>query len=147
MTARASFRHEHGDNPVRLTSDADVDQLVDNLLTEDFGNSVAAIYANGRLNAAGVPDHELLVGIDSEGGVGSLRYMGESATFSGTFYGSGQPSKRDEVFYYYMGHDRVFPADAELSIDAIRKALKEFVTSNGDRPTSIEWSDWPEGMA
>lgn len=147
MTARACFRHEHGDSPIHLSSEADVDRLVDSLLVEDFGNSVAAIYADGRLNPAGFPDHELLIGIDSEGGVGSLRYTGQSAPFSGTFYGLGRASKRDEVFYYYMGHDRGFPPDSELPVDAIRGALKEFLASNGERPTSIEWSNWPDGMA
>lgn len=139
-TIRAFFRHGHGDDPVRIASDAGVDQLVDDLLAEEFENSLATLYIEGRLNAAGVPDHELAVGINNEEGtVGGLRYMGGG----GTFYGLGQTSKREEVFYLYMGHDRGFPLDSELPIDTLRKALKEFVAS-GERPSSVEWRDWPE---
>jgi immunity protein Imm1 of predicted polymorphic toxin system len=143
-TAEAYFRHEHADAPVRISTEADVDQLIDDLLAEDYENSVATLYIDGRLNAAGVPDHELLVGVNNEEGkVGSLRYMGGP----GTFYGAGQTTDHDELVYYYTGHDREFPLDSELSIEAIRRAIKEFVVSGGERPESIEWQDWPEDIA
>jgi len=147
MTARAGFRREHAETPIELSVDADVDRLIDSMLADDFENSLATVYVNGRTNAAGVPSPELLMGIDSEGGVASLAYTGESPAFAGTFYALGETSQRDEVFYYYMGHDRGFPADSELPIDAVRVALKEFLASNGERPTSVEWRAWPADYA
>ena len=143
-TVEAYFRHEHGDDPIRISTEADVDRLIDDLLAEDYENSAATLYVDGRLNAAGVPDHELLVGVNNaDGDVGSLRYMGSP----GTFYGTGQTSKRDQLIYYYTGHDREFPLDSELRIEAIRKAIKEFLASGGERPASIEWQAWPDDIA
>lgn len=74
---KAYYKHEHGETPLRLQTPEDVDRLVGGLLTEDYSHSVAALYVEGRLNEAGVPDHELLVAINNEDGdVGALRYMG-----------------------------------------------------------------------
>ncbi|MFI5712683.1 Imm1 family immunity protein [Kribbella sp. NPDC051620] len=143
-TAEAYFRHEHDEQPVRISTEADVDRLVDDLLGEDYENSAATVYVGGRLNSAGVPDHELLIGIDNAGGIlGSLRYMNES----GTYYGAGQPSDHDELVYYYAGQDREFPADSQLPVEAIRAAVKEFVSKGGGRPTSVEWKPWPQDIA
>ncbi len=132
---KAYYKHEHGEQPLRLETAADVDQLIDGLLAEDYSNSVAALYAEGRLNAAGVPDHELLVAINNEDGdVGALRYMGGG----GTYYSQGEAGTDKEPTYYYTGSDREFPVGSELPIQQIRRAVGEFVT-RGQRPVSVEW--------
>ncbi|MEU4197673.1 Imm1 family immunity protein [Kribbella sp. NPDC026611] len=132
---KAYYKHEHGDQPQRLETAADVDQLIDGLLTEDYSNSVAALYVEGRLNAAGVPDHELLVAINNQDGdVGALRYMGGA----GTYYTKGVSHADTDPTYYYTGSGREFPADSELPIQQIRRAVQEFV-AGGQRPGSVAW--------
>ncbi|MEV6417349.1 Imm1 family immunity protein [Kribbella sp. NPDC051718] len=143
-TAEAYFRHEHDEQPVRISTEADVDRLIDDLLGEEYENSVATVYVDGRLNSAGVPDHELLIGIDNAGGIlGGLRYM----SASGTYYGAGQPADHDELVYYYAGQDREFPVDSQLPVDEIRAAVKEFLSGGGEPPPSVEWKPWPEDLA
>jgi hypothetical protein len=75
--------------------------------------------------------------------VGSLRYMG----VPGTFNGVGQTSQADELVYCYAGHDREFPLDSELPVETVRKVIKEFVASGGERPASIDWRPWPDDLA
>jgi hypothetical protein len=106
---KAYYTHEHGEQPLRLETPEDVDRLIDGLLAEDYGNSVAALYVEGRLNSAGVPDHELLVAVNNEDGDnGALRYMGDG----GTYFSQGQAGGDKEVTYYYTGSDREFPAES-----------------------------------
>jgi hypothetical protein len=136
---KAYFRKGHGDNPVLVSTDEDMDALIDQLLAEPFSNSIAAIYSLDRpLNAAGVPDHELYLAVNAKAGVGGLRYTGEHTWFS-----QGTPSSRDEVFYNYMGNDTDFPPDSEISIGLLRQAAKEFLHHNGDRPTCVQWQPDP----
>jgi hypothetical protein len=131
----AYFRHEHDDDPVILRNADDADRLVDALLAEPFDNSVATLYALSRpMLPSGVPDHEMLIGVNAEDGVGGLRYMG-----GGTWYAAGATSRHEEVYYRYTGHERDFPRDSEISIDLVRLAVKEFLATNGERPTVVGW--------
>jgi hypothetical protein len=140
---KAYYKHEHGEAPLRIQTPRDVDRLIDGLLAEDYSNSVAALYVEGRLNAAGVPDHELLVAINNEdGAVGALRYMGSG----GTYYSQGQAGSNKQATYYYTGSDREFPADSEIPIEQVRQALQEFLESGGQRPSSPQWSDRSEDL-
>ncbi|GAA0625661.1 hypothetical protein HPO96_35925 [Kribbella sandramycini] len=133
-TIRAYYKHEHDTQPLILETAADIDLLIDGLLSEDYDHSVAALYVEGRLNAAGVPDHELLVAVNNEDGdVGALRYMGDG----GTYYTHGPGNA--EVTYFYTGSDREFPADSEVSLTDVREAIKEFLAT-GTRPAGLEWT-------
>lgn len=78
--------------------------------------------------------------------MGSLRYAGKVDDAAGVWYAVGQKSQRDEVFYYYMGHDEGYPQDAEVSIEELRTAVKEFLDSGGERPSSPQWANWPEAV-
>lgn len=141
VSAEAYFTHEHDDDPVRLSTPGDVDRLVDELLAGSWENSVAALYVDGRLNAAGVPDHELLVAVDYKNkSVGALRYMGDE----GVHFTKGNTDGDDAVPYYYMGSDREFPRNSLLPLDQIRTAVKEFLAGGGDRPMGVEWRDWQD---
>ncbi|GAA1118300.1 hypothetical protein GCM10009630_15030 [Kribbella jejuensis] len=93
---KAYYKHVHGEAPLRLETPAHVDELVDGLLAEDYSHSVAALYVEGRVNAVGAPDHELLVAINNEDGdVGALRYMGGG----GTYYSLGEAGGDKEITY------------------------------------------------
>jgi hypothetical protein len=142
-TAKAYFKRGHGADPVVVTKADDVDQLIDALVAESWENCVAALYVDGRLNQAGVPDHELLVAVDYEDkAAGALRYMG-----GGTYFSKGNVEDDTSVLYYYMGSDREFPRGSVLLIADIRAAVKEFLQTGGDRPTSVEWREWPMNVS
>jgi hypothetical protein len=38
-----------------------------------------------------------------------------------------------------MGHVREVPANAEIPLADVRKAVHEFMNANGARPTCVEW--------
>lgn len=144
----AYYKHEHGDNPVVISTMDEVDALLDALLQEPLEeNSIAALYIRERTPlASGFPDHELRVAVNAEGKVGGLRYTGSDGTNDGTWYAKGAPSQRDDVWYCYMGHDEDYPTGSELPIEDIRTAAKEFLEGGGERPSSPTWRDWPEGL-
>ncbi len=144
-TVRAFYKHGHG--PTLLETAADVDALIDAVLAEPFGNSVIALYSTARpLMESGVPDHELRVALYAEAKVGGIRYAGDDGTQEASWYVPGQVSQREEVFYYYQGHDQGWPGDSEVSIEQVRQAVREFVDGAGARPQSFEWRKWPEGV-
>lgn len=138
-SAKVYYKHGHGKNPVIVRSDADIDALVDALLAESFFNSMATLcVAERAVNAAGFPGHEFGIAVDNESGLGGLWYSGNG----GSWFSLGVRSERDEVFYYYMGHDRGFPIDSEIPVDLVRQAAKEFLASGGERPTCVQWQPY-----
>ncbi|WP_433020587.1 Imm1 family immunity protein [Kribbella sp. CA-294648] len=137
---RGYFSFAHEDNPVWITTPQDVDRFIDGLLGEPFENSVAALYVDGRTNEKGFTDHELLVAVNGRDQVGGLRYLGDA----GSFYAVGERSRYEELTYYYMGSDRPFPQDSELSLELIRQGVKDFLASGGDRPSVGQWEVWPD---
>jgi hypothetical protein len=137
-SAEAYFKHGQDENPLILFGAEDVDRLLEDLLSGSWENSIAALYVVGRDNAAGVPDHELLVAVDLQGKpTGALRYMGGD----GTYFSDNQSGADGEVLYYYMGSDREFPVSSSIPLEVLRLAVKEFLASGGNRPASVEWQD------
>lgn len=142
-TARANHKRGHSTSPTQITSPQDIDALILGLSTDDGDNTIAGIYINERpTTAQGLPDHELRIAIDGDRKVGAIRYM----SGNNAWYAVGQKSDLDEVLYFYMGHDEQYPQDSELTIDEIRTATNEFLTSGGNRPTSPTWSEWPSNL-
>jgi len=130
-------RHRSG---VVLISGEDVDQMINEMLTTDWDDSVAALYLHDRpLNPAGVPDHEMLVAVNHEDKVGSLQYFGPDHDHAATSLGAGLSD--DELSYQYMGNERVFPARSEIPLPVIVSAVKEFMAT-GVRPTCVEWQPY-----
>ncbi|MFC0622790.1 Imm1 family immunity protein [Kribbella deserti] len=143
---KAYYKHGHGDSPVRVTTDREVDELIDAVLGESFEYTIAALYHEGRsLTAHGHPDHELRVGLDADRQVGSLRYSGSVDGDDGFWYAASGAATNDVVVYEYMGNPMHFPLDSELPIEAVRVAVKELLVT-GDRPTSVTWVRWPEDL-
>jgi Immunity protein Imm1 len=142
-TVNAYYKHEHGDQPVMITTSEDVDALVDALLQERLeDNSVAALYVQERPRLeSGYPDHELRIAVNADTKVGGLRYAGSDGTSDGVWYARGKQSTRDEVWYCYMGNDEEFPRDSEISLDELRTGAKEFLESGGKRPQSVRWRE------
>lgn len=133
--AEAYYRREHADDRPKLHSEEDVDALIEDLLTGPAYHNMAELHSLDRpLLPSGFPDHELLVGVDAQLQVGVLEFMDD-----GNFVTLGPPSDRGEVSYYIAGNPTEFPNRSEVSIDLIRRAVKEFLTSGGKRPTCVEW--------
>jgi hypothetical protein len=142
-TARANHKRGQANSPAQITGPQDIDALILELSTDDGDNTIAGIYINERpVTPQGLPDHELRIAIDGERKVGAVRYM----SGNNAWYAVGQKSDLDEVLYFYMGHDEQYPQDSEITIDEIRTATNEFLTSGGDRPTSPTWSEWPSNL-
>ncbi|MER6452745.1 Imm1 family immunity protein [Streptomyces sp900105245] len=134
---QAYYRHEHGDNPVVLQGPADVDTLIDDLLASDPSENMAALHSLERpLMPAGVPDHELLVGADGHLQIGVLGFMDD-----GNFVSFNPAKDRGETSYAIMGSATEFPSASEIPIALVRKAVKEFMSSGGKRPTCVEWQE------
>ncbi|WP_434451790.1 Imm1 family immunity protein [Lentzea sp. E54] len=48
-------------------------------------------------------------------------------------------SAPENRLYYYMSSDREFPMTAEYPVDIVWQACKEYMMSDGERPTVVEW--------
>lgn len=135
----AYYREEHGRNPVILTTAEDVDALIEALRTGPPGYDMADLYSMDRpLLSDGQPDHQVRVGINGSLGVGAISF-GDVET--GILVSLGPPGSRKGVFYDMMGHRSEFPDYSEVPIDLVRRAVKEFLTSGGQRPTCIQWQE------
>ncbi|MDX2972599.1 Imm1 family immunity protein [Kribbella solani] len=140
---RAFFKQDQEPSPWVLQTPVDVDTLIDAVLSEPPTNSVITLYVAERPKTEhDMPDHELRVAINQESKVGGVRYSGPHDGGAGVWYAAGALSERDEVFYYYMGHDEGWPQDSEVSLDTIRAAVKSLLLSGG-RMTDIQWREWP----
>ncbi|MER6297692.1 Imm1 family immunity protein [Streptomyces althioticus] len=132
---QAYYRSEHGDNPVLIQTPGDVDALIDALLASQPSENLAALHSLERpLMPAGVPDHELLVGVDGKDQVGVLAFMDD-----GNFVSFNPSNKRGEASYFIMGNLTEFPSESEIPIASVRQAVKQFLSSGGQRPDCIEW--------
>ena len=136
----AYYRDEHGDNPIILRTAADVDALIDSLLEQTWENETAALFHRDHpVNEHGLPDHEFYVAVDAESQTGSLRYGGRWQGEGGTWLSKGDSGKIGTVLHFYMGHDNDWPADSEIPLDAVRAAVKQFLATTGQRPTTVRW--------
>ncbi|WP_443049937.1 Imm1 family immunity protein [Streptomyces sp. NBC_00287] len=134
---QAYYRNEHGDDPILLQSPSDVDALIDDLLLIDPSRNLAALHSMERpLMPAGVPDHELLVGVDGEAQVGVLAFMDD-----GNWVSFDPSTSRGEVSYFIMGNITEFPSHSEIPLPFVRQAVKEFLSSGGQRPTCTQWQE------
>ncbi|TDO51496.1 immunity protein Imm1 of predicted polymorphic toxin system [Kribbella sp. VKM Ac-2527] len=97
-----------------LRTEADVDQLVDALLTESCDHTMAALYLAERPTTdQGYPDHDFRVGINAKRKVGGLKFAGTSDGTTGVWYAMTDRPQAADVFYEYAGHPEDFPSDSE----------------------------------
>ncbi|MET9987663.1 Imm1 family immunity protein [Streptomyces rochei] len=135
--AEAFYREEHLSGREVVGID-DVDNVIDALLAGSDSENMAELHSLQRPNlVSGFPDHEFLVGVSREYQVGVVAYMDGA----GNFVSLGDSATQGSVGYYLVGHEREFPERSEISIDLVRRAVKEFVASSGQRPTCIRWQE------
>jgi hypothetical protein len=136
---KAYYRDEHGHDPAILSTAEDVDALIEALRTGPPGYDMADLFPLSRpLLSDGVPDRQLRVGIKGDLGVGAISFMDVE---TGILASLGPPGSRKGVFYDLMGHRSEFPDHSEVPIYLVRRALKEFLASGGERPTCIQWQE------
>ncbi|MFC6093298.1 Imm1 family immunity protein [Saccharothrix lopnurensis] len=131
------YLYEHGDTPVTVSTVDEVDDLVDRVRAESppAAPILMDVHLSGDPYAQGLD-----VGIAVDHGV--IRYSGREWPRGVVSAGEG-PVDGESRSYFYMGHGREFPSNSEVSIDVIRQAVKEFLKSNGARPTCVQWQDAP----
>ncbi|MDQ0989392.1 Imm1 family immunity protein [Streptomyces sp. V3I7] len=134
---QAYYRREHGDNPVLLQNPSDVDALIDALLASRSSENLAALHSLDRsLVPAGVPDHELLIGADGDRQVGVLGFMDDA-----NFVSLGPSKGEGDISYSIMGNVTEFPISSEIPIALVRQAVKEFLSTGGQRPVCVQWQE------
>ncbi|MBS2545480.1 hypothetical protein KGQ19_01220 [Catenulispora sp. NL8] len=131
------FLNEHAGNRV-LIEDADgVDRLIDALLANPASHAMAQVFSTARERlSSGMFDHELMVGVNAERSVGILAFMDGDA--GNIVTDNGAPSL-DSVWYSITGHSTEYPGGTEIPVDDLRRAVKEFLSSGGKIPTSVQW--------
>jgi hypothetical protein len=135
---QARYRREHAREPAVLSTAEDVDAMIDSLFLSPVDENLAQVHSLQRpLLPSGVPDHEVLVGVDGSRRVGVVAF-GDSD--GNAFTLSSPEDYRDgEVAYCIMGHRREFPDHSEVPVDLVRQAVKEFLFSGGQRPECVQW--------
>lgn len=128
---------EHGAKPIVLASSEDVDSLIDQV---SAGSPPGApimmdVHLSGDPYAQGLD-----VGVASDRGM--VRYAGGDWPLGVISAGTGD-APDVEVAYFYMGNWRGFPARSEISLVTVSQAIKEFMVSNGARPTCVQWEPSP----
>jgi len=129
------YLYEHGDTPVTVSTMDELDALIDHVCAESppAAPILMDVHLSGDPYAQGLD-----IGIVVDHGV--IRHSGREwprgVVSAGEGSADGEPRS-----YYYMGHGREFPANSAVPIDVIRQAVKEFMESNGARPTCIRWQD------
>lgn len=141
----AVYRRDHIEAPAILESPTDVDTLIDTLLAGSVGENLAQLYCLERpLLPSGYPDHEFMVGVDRYLDVGVLSFMDGG----GNWVPDGSPKGRVHVSYCEIGHRREFPGHSEIPIDTVRRAVKQFLLTGGQRPSCVRWKpQFPEILA
>ncbi|MGA5408747.1 Imm1 family immunity protein [Streptomyces lavendulocolor] len=137
----AYYLPEHREEPKILTTEADVDDMFDTLLEDDLHG--VQLFSLTRPNLpAGWPDHELIAGVRRDRKAGVLSSLDADCDPVGHVVSVGNMELGRGPVNYTVGdsvHD--FPLFSEISIEAVRQGVKEFVVSGGKRPTCVEWDD------
>ncbi|MFE6461657.1 Imm1 family immunity protein [Streptomyces cinereoruber] len=134
--AQAFYRLEHAENMENLSTVDDVDRMIDALLAGPEFHNMASVYSTERSKLpAGVHDHELTIGVNSDLQMGAIVFMDETGNYATV----GEPGSRKEPVYHLAGYMREFPEECEISIALVREAVKEFISSGGQRPRCVAW--------
>ena len=131
------YLFEHDDSPVVVTTAEEVDTLIDRVRAESPEQApiLMDVHMSGDPYSQGMD-----VGVSDDHGV--IRYSGRD--WPGGVVSTGDGSANGaELSYFYLGHWRGFPANSEIPLDLVRKAIKEFMTTDGARPPSLRWQPEP----
>lgn len=119
------------DGPERVAAVAELDALVDRILTDFQGAAASAMI---QVAVEGEWTRGVLeVGLGPERGF--IFFLAEDGGQS-----EGDFSRTDFVTYDYMGSVREIPGSAEVPMAQIRAGLREFLET-GEKPKTVAWSE------
>ncbi|PRY43929.1 Imm1 family immunity protein [Umezawaea tangerina] len=129
----AYYARDHAAEPVTLSTSADVAAFVERLRARSLetGPLLAQVYLTDDVHA-----QELSAGVDGDRGV--LRYAGRE-WFEGVYSLGDEAGSDEALVYYYMDNDTEFPPNSQVSVDVVRRAVEEYLRTNGERPTGVRW--------
>lgn len=127
------YARGHGQHPVTISTADDVDALVDRVCAESPERApiLMEVHISGDPYSQGLD-----VGVD--GDRGALRYSGRD--WPEGIYSTGDgPVDGEPLRYFYMDSDTEFPPNANVPLATVREAIREFLATDGARPTCVEW--------
>jgi immunity protein Imm1 of predicted polymorphic toxin system len=127
----------HTEAPVTVTTAAELDAVLDDVAAAG-AMQIAQLITDGDITRP-----HLFVGLN--GDRGTLRYAGPGV---GVWYSRkpGEPFPLPpwgEVIYYFARADFEYPDDAEIPAGDVREAAHAFLSSGGERPPGVEWTEEP----
>jgi hypothetical protein len=129
--------------PIVARSAEEVDGAFDRILAADplLHNPTAFIRERPRIGPAGIPDHGLKLDLRPEHGVGAMSYFGgpEDGHAGPWVTRAADPVPSAAMLRRDIDSATLYPADAAVPIEDIRRALHEFLTTGGRRPTAVAW--------
>jgi hypothetical protein len=131
VALRAWYDPDNDDEPITVGAIAEADVFLDRLRTDRASMQVPPLMQLSRRDAEGWA--VLHIGVNADRGL--LTHT--DAT--GSFVTTNGSAAEQPLTYDYMGHVREVPGNAEIPMAEVRRAVHEFVTTNGARPTSVEW--------
>lgn len=127
----ARYRRADMHVPVLVSTEADVDSLIDALLAGPPSHDVAHLVSRARpMTWSGFPDHELSVGVNRGGQVGALMI---SAPETGFVASVGVLGSRNGVVHHVAEHSTEFPASL------VRRTVQEV------QPVNDSFADLSQG--
>ena len=112
--------------------------------SEDVGDLASAAPDGHLLSPGDAGDVAGGAGGPGAGEFGVLRYAGgEHRRGLYSRNPESEASHADVVLYYYMNSDSEFPASAQVPADLVLRACVEFMETDGELPSLVEWQPWP----
>jgi Immunity protein Imm1 len=124
------FEYEHGDDPVYVDTPEGVDTLLDQVAADYWHDWPVLLEVT---IADSVGKEHMHAGVYHDRGM-----VWYSSPEQPACYSKGV-SHDDELTYYYMENDRQFPSDADVPLDVVKLAVREFMVTHGDRPSNVTW--------
>jgi hypothetical protein len=121
------------EEPITVRTVDDVDTLFDRMVADAADFDVPPLSELSRHDADGWV--VAYVGVNPKHDRGIVTHSDATGSVI-SFSGLGSAGS---VTYDYMGSLRELPASAEIPLDEVRQAMREFVTTNGTRPISVSW--------
>ncbi|WP_103349685.1 Imm1 family immunity protein [Amycolatopsis sp. CA-128772] len=120
--------------PLSLREPSAVDELLDRMVAESTEAELGVIAEVAR---RGDDRWAILqIGVRSSA-CGFVGYAGPD----GSVISASGATSPVLVAYDYQNHEREIPSTAEVPLAAVRKALHEFVASDGARPAGVTWQN------
>lgn len=120
-----------GDPPIIVNTTAELDAFVDRLLDETRDHAVPSMI---QVAVVGGPEwHAMEVGVGQERGFVTYHAIDDGGVTL------GDPTRTGWVVYDYMANATEIDASAEIPVELVRQGLREYLESDGAKPTSLPW--------